>query len=288
MHHWLRFGLLLPVFSLLGGCLRFSPFELDMTDEQRDQTSKNLAKLAAQPRPAASPEQPLRFALLADSHDGYNNFGRIVDEINSRPEIELVLFAGDITDFGATQEFVWAWKEFSRLKAPFFISPGNHDGLSQGTRAFAKMFGPTDYQFEYAGLNFVSLNTNTIEWGLDSPDLDGLRQRLATSSAESVLFTHQGPISSPHISEQATAQLLQILAETPVSLYLFGHVHEKFAAAQDGATFYIKTASALEGHWMMVETDGVNVSPIACVFDVCDQPILDHVPTTPTAMKETP
>src|SRR5690606_38222231 len=128
---------------------------------------------------------------------------------------------------------VWAWKAFSRLNAPFFATPGNHDGLSQGTRLFSKMFGPTDYQFEYSGLQFLSLNTNTIEWGLDSPDLDGLRERLAESSAKSVLFTHQGPMASVHIEEQASRELLQILTEEPVSLYLFGHLHENFAAAED-------------------------------------------------------
>jgi predicted phosphodiesterase len=243
----LGFAALLPFITSVSGCLRFSPFELELTEEQRDQTAKSLAKLGAQPRPAASPDTPLRFALIADSHDGYDNLGLIVDEINARPEIELVLYAGDITDFGATQEFVWAWKEFPRLKAPFFATPGNHDGLSQGTKLFSKMFGPTEYQFEYAGLQFVSLNTNTIEWGLDSPDLDGLRQRLMESAAKSVLFSHQGPGPSLHIDEQASAKLLRVLSEEPVSLYLFGHLHEDFAAAQDGDTFYVKTASALDG-----------------------------------------
>jgi predicted phosphodiesterase len=266
--------------------MRFSPFEIELSDEQRDQLRKNLAKVTAHPRAAASPDAPFRFALLADSHDGYDDFGEIVDEINARPEIELVLFAGDITDFGASQEFIWAWKEFSRLKVPFFVTPGNHDGLSQGTAVFSKMFGPTEYQFEYAGFQFVSLNTNTIEWDLDAPDFAGLTQRLGQSSLRSVIFTHQGPISDPHITPQASAELLRILADEPVSLYLFGHVHENFAAAQDGDTLYVKTASALEGHWMIIETDGQTFSPTGCLFDECGQPIEPNVPTTPTAMKE--
>lgn len=262
--------------------MRFSPFEIELADEQRDQLRKNLATLAAHPREPASPQTPFRFALVADSHDGYDNLGLIVDEINARPEIEMVLFAGDITDFGATQEYVWAWKEYSRLKVPFLATPGNHDGLSQGPSVFARMFGPTDYEFEYAGFQFVSLNTNTIEWGLDSPDLTGLSKRLGESSLKSVIFTHQGPISSPHISAEATAQLLSILKSEPVSAYLFGHLHENFAAAPDGETLYIKTASALDGHWMIIETDGQTFSPNACLFEECGQPIEPEVPSTPT------
>lgn len=288
LSRWARHGVSSCAFLLLTGCMRFSPFEIELADEQRDQLRKNLAKLTAQPRGAASPDAPFRFALVADSHDGYDNFGLIVDEINTRPDIELVLFAGDITDFGATQEFIWAWKEFSRLKAPFFVTPGNHDGLSQGKAVFASMFGPTEYQFEYAGFQFVSLNTNTIEWGLAEPDFAGLIQRLGQSSSRSVVFTHQGPISSPHLTEQASAELLRVLADEPVSLYLFGHVHEKFAAAQDGDTFYVKTASALDGHWMILETDGATFSPTACLFADCEQPIEPEVPTTPTAKKEPP
>jgi predicted phosphodiesterase len=268
--------------------MRFSPFEIELADEQRDQVRKNLAKLTAQPREPASAGAPFRFALVADSHDGYDNFGLIIDEINARPELEMVLFAGDITDFGATQEYVWAWKEYSRLKVPFFATPGNHDGLSQGPSVFSRMFGPTDYQFEYAGFQFVSLNTNTIEWGLDAPDLPGLSKRLGESSLKSVIFTHQGPISSPHISAQATAELLSILKAEPVSLYLFGHLHESFAAAQDGDTLYIKTASALDGHWMIIETDGQTFSPTACLFAECGQPIEPEVPSTPTQKEVQP
>lgn len=280
---WARVAAASCSFLLLTGCLRFSPFEIALADEQREQLRKNLAKLTQHPRGPASPDMPFRFALVADSHDGYDNFGLIVDEINARPEIELVLFAGDITDFGATQEFVWAWKEFSRLKVPFFATPGNHDGLSQGALVFSTMFGPTEYQFEYAGFQFVSLNTNTIEWGLDAPDFAGLTQRLGQSSLKSVLFTHQGPVSTPHISEQATAQLLTILQDEPVSLYVFGHIHENFAAAQDGGTFYVKTASALDGHWMIIESDGETFSPTGCLFAECGEPIEAEVPTTPTA-----
>ncbi|HWA73926.1 MAG TPA: metallophosphoesterase [Polyangiaceae bacterium] len=268
--------------------MRFSPFEIELADEQRDQLQDNLAKISASPREAASPNLPFRFALVADSHDGYDNFGLIIDEINARPEIELVLFAGDITDFGATQEFVWAWKEFSRLNVPFFATPGNHDGLSQGPAVFSKMFGPTDYQFEYAGLQFVSLNTNTIEWGLDTPNLTGLSERLGESSLKSVLFTHQGPNPSAHVSDQASAELLSILKDEPVSLYLLGHLHEGFAAAQDGDTLYVKTASALDGHWMIIETDGQTFSPTACLFAECGQPIESQVPSTPTGNEVQP
>jgi hypothetical protein len=73
-----------------------------------------------------------------------------------------------------------------------------------------------------------------------------------------------------------------------VSLYTFGHVHENFAAAQDGDTFYVKTASALEGHWMIIETDGVNFSPTGCLLSACDQQILGQVPATPTATELEP
>jgi hypothetical protein len=50
-------------------CMRFSPFQVELSTEEREHTAKNLAKLASRPRGPASPEAPLTLAFLADTHD---------------------------------------------------------------------------------------------------------------------------------------------------------------------------------------------------------------------------
>src|SRR5688572_25167106 len=103
---WLVTGLAaLPPFS----CVRFSAFEVDPSADERDVTEKSLRALGARNRAPASRDEPLSFAFLSDTHDGYDQFRGIVSAINARPELEFVLHAGDLTDFGTQQEYHWAY-----------------------------------------------------------------------------------------------------------------------------------------------------------------------------------
>jgi hypothetical protein len=112
--------LLVLAASIMAACLRFSPFQVDLDDQQRDQTNKNLTLLAQRPRAPVSAEAPLTFAFISDTHQGYRNFGQIVDAINARSDVELVLHGGDLTDFGTQQEYIWSFDIFSKLRVPYF------------------------------------------------------------------------------------------------------------------------------------------------------------------------
>jgi hypothetical protein len=64
-----------------------------------------------------------------------------------------------------------------------------------------------------------------------------------------------------------------------VDAYFYGHVHEGFARERVGDTEFVKTATALEGAWMRVTTDGTTFDVSACRFDDCDvEPLLDTAP----------
>lgn len=251
-------------------CLRYSPFEVDLTDEMRDQTAKNLAKLAALPRDPVSPQQPLRFAFIADTHGHHAKWNRVVDYLNARSDIELVVHTGDLTDHGMAQEYEWAWEVFSRLRMPFFAAPGNHDGLANGPVLWGMMFGPENFVVDYAGVRFLFFNSNPNEWHHADPDFEWLRGELAAAgSAPKWIVTHQPPSSVPHLSEVQTLQLWRTLRRGGVDAYLYGHLHDDFAAREVEGITFAKARGADDGAFYVVTTDGIDVQLEACIVDSC-------------------
>jgi len=253
-------------------CVQFSPFETDLPGEMRDQTAKNLAKLAARgQRPPASPERPLTLAFIADTHDGYAKWNRIVDYLNTRSDIELVVHSGDLTNHGTANEYRWAHDAFSRLNAPFFAAPGNHDGLANGPRLYRAMFGPENFVVEYAGIHFLFFNTNPNEWEHEDPDFGWLGAELARGrAARTWVVTHHPPTSPPHLTDAQSLQLWRTLSAGGADGYLYGHLHDDFAARDVLGIEFAKARSALDGSYYVITTDGSSMRLEACVIDACE------------------
>jgi 3',5'-cyclic AMP phosphodiesterase CpdA len=251
-----------------------------LSDEERNLTSKNLKRLAAADRPSVSADAPLTFAFLSDTHDGYDEFDHIVAAINARSDIELTLHGGDVTDFGTKLEYVWAQESLATLRAPFLVAPGNHDGLANGRQLYADMFGPTNFDFAYAGIHFVVINTNTLEWNITEPDFAWI-ERAVTSPGYSatIVLSHQPPHSKPHLPDHVGDRLSDMLERAGVSLYLYGHYHEGVSLRSEGSVIYAKAETALNGAWMVIHTDGSSYSFELCRLDTCapapaPQPVL--------------
>lgn len=266
---WLLAGLAL---AGLGACIKFSPFQDSVDAERRDQTAKNLATLAARRRVPVSPEHPLTFAFLSDTHDGYDETHLIVEAINARPDIEVVFHGGDLTDFGSAQEYEWFYEEINQLKAPFVVVTGNHDGLSQGKSIYEQMFGPDNFSFVYADLKFVFFNSNTLEYDLVHPDWPWFAGQLANEEGakQVVVVTHQPPDADLNFTAEDREYNQQLQRDKRVFLDLYGHVHEDWLVRRDGPVTYFKTQTALNGTWAALTTDGEHIWYETCHHDVCD------------------
>lgn len=255
--------------ALLAGCLRFSPFEVDLPDDEQHQNEKNVALLAARPRPPVSPDHPLTFAFLADTHDGLDQWKRIVASLNARTDLEFVVHGGDFTDFGSQQEYRWAFDVYTKLRVPFLMVAGNHDGLANGPRLWAKMFGAEDFVVRYAGVRFVFFNVNTQEFG-HPLDLDWLAN-LPSDPGDVTTFVvaHQPPLSPPDIEMDVATAYWQALEAIGTRAYFYGHLHDLFGHRQTHDIAFAKVETAMDGAYYVVTTDGAQISLQACVYDDC-------------------
>ncbi len=105
--------------------------------------------------------QNFTFAHVTDTHIGgktsSEDLQKTIDDINSIPNIDFVLFTGDITEFGSDNELEEAKKLIDQLNKPWYIVPGNHDSKwsESGCNSFVRIFGSESFCFEHEGILFI-------------------------------------------------------------------------------------------------------------------------------------
>jgi Icc protein len=263
------------------GCLRFTPFQTDLDEGQRDQTRKNLERLADDPVPVG----PVRLAFVSDTHWGLEELHAIVDWVNAQGDVSLLLHGGDLTEFGSRQEYVWAHDALRRLRVPWFVAPGNHDLLASGADLYGEMFGPRNVAFDGAGYRFLLLDTNTFEPERRALPLAWLGDQLATmpEGMRAVVFTHHPPDSRPDIRPDEEPAYRRLQREGRVAVNLHGHLHSREYVRQDGPVTHVNARGGLRGHFVLVTLDGDAVEVRRCDAEGgCGTP----VPPEPVAADE--
>lgn len=260
-----------------GACMRFTPFQVDLDDDEIDETAKNLARLAAVP---STPGETITIGLLSDTHDGYATASDVFAQLDTRPEVRFSLHAGDFTDFGSQQEYVWFHDRFVGRRAPCLVAVGNHDALANGKKLYAQMFGPQNFSFRHASVKVVVFNSNSIEYGATDPDLAWLEREVNEHADDEgvLILTHQPPESRPHFTEEAEARYRQIQRDAKVLANLNGHIHEEFVVSRDGPTTYLRVKAALSGAYALVTTNGKNLSWTRCATSTGCEPTEVLVP----------
>ena len=243
------------IASGIGACIQFSPFETDLADDEQDLTRKNLERLAA----SAPPAGPWRFAVLSDSHLAYDELHDIVDALNSRGDIELVVHLGDMTALGLRQEYRNTRAILDRLAMPYLTAIGNHEALSNGRQLYAAMFGPYDYSFRYGGIKFLVYNANQPEFDQDLPNLAWL------DSEASDLDGDRGVIACSH--RKPAARTLEVLERHHVLGALAGHTHHR--SWLDGTPIRYVVDTAEHRAYAVIEVGEPRLTILSCVGGQC-------------------
>lgn len=217
----------LTLLTLLTSCdqFEFSPNQSFDRSSPSNLNAQNLARLRQN-----AEDDTVTIVFAGDTQRWYDEQERFVKKVNSLENVDLVLLAGDISDFGILQEFKWVQKRLSALRAPYFCIIGNHDMVANGRQIFQQMFGPLNYSFVYGGIKFIAHNTNGLEApGENTPDLGWLSRELQNTEGAGYLVTvsHVPPFNAEEFGTESVKPYADLLQNTPNLLVsLHGHVHQ--------------------------------------------------------------
>ena len=179
-------------------------------------------------------DRVVRFAYLADLHISEASppsldLENSVNDINSMTDLDFVILAGDITEFGSDVEIERAKSILDKLTVPYYIVAGNHDSKwsESGCNTFAKVFGYEHFNFDFGGIQFIGCNSGpnmrmapalvpreSIVW------LDSLTKVLPKDKP--VIFINHYPLDDAMLNYK---NVLDLIARTNIQVALCGHGH---------------------------------------------------------------
>ena len=231
-----------------------------------------FAILASCSRPAELPKlaplpdgQPFTFAVIGDYRgDSEGNPPAVlldIFEAINRDNPAFVLSTGDLIngypeeDEAQTRKLWNGYRTaLQKLKPPIFHVPGNHDIFNDvSARLWRKFLGPTYYAFDYAGVRFVGLDSETTRGRIAGKQLTWLRRQLDSAKAQRLfVFCHQPlfPVDG-HIGSSLDAFPTErdelhrlLLAQRPrLAAVFLGHEHLFHFERRDGVPYYISAGS---------------------------------------------
>lgn len=145
-----------------------------------------------------SQKEEIRFIFMGDTQRWYNETEDFVEAVNQRSDIDFVIHGGDISDFGATKEFMWQRDILNELSIPYVVIIGNHDYLGNGEQAFRKVFGLPNFSFVAGGIKFTCLDTNALDNSYERaiPDFSFIEETISQekeSYEKSIIAMHVPP-----------------------------------------------------------------------------------------------
>lgn len=173
----------------------------------------------------------IRFVFVGDTHRNDKETEAFVNHVNQREDIDFVLHAGDMTDFGYKKEFEWSYKLLKSLKIPHFVLIGNHDIPAYGDLVYESVYGPLNFSFIAGKYKFIAVNTNKMEYDkpMDIPDFNFLEKETADCEQYigTIVVMHAPPGCDQFEEEELIERFSGKLTAIP-NLYvcLHGHTHK--------------------------------------------------------------
>ncbi len=205
---------------------------------------------------ACSGKRTIRFAVISDTQRWYDETAAAVDALNARDDIDFVIHAGDLTDWGLRGEFEHQRDLFERLRFPYVVLLGNHDCIATGAAVFRKVFGEPDFAFTAGSVRFVCLNTNALEYDyVGVPNFGFVEAELAAYPAgcdRTVAVMHASP-ASEQLGGEPARRLHDLLCRFPalqVCVHGHGHSYEVSEPFEDGVR-YIQNDAIVDRNYLV-------------------------------------
>lgn len=226
---------------IMTGCekMEYSPNQAFSESSEKDLNRKNIERLIATP----NNDDTIRIAFIGDTQRFYDECELFVNAVNNMAGVDMVIIAGDISQYGLLREFEWINGIFSRLKMPYISIIGNHDMVGNGMEIYKHTFGPMDFTFVYDSVKFVCHNTNSREYAFNGsvPDIAWLgREAITGPEIKRVLpVSHVPPYHADFDPNLEAIYARTIRSSEKTTLSLHGHVHysQDFYPYDDGVRY---------------------------------------------------
>ncbi|MBL8966137.1 MAG: metallophosphoesterase family protein [Spirochaetaceae bacterium] len=210
----------------------------------------------------------MRILIVSDIHGSADALRAVEEEIEAA---DLILAAGDFTDFGGAEELAELIGLLGRGKAPIAAVPGNCDRA--GARRLLEAEGlSADGRLLVAGGVLVagagggSFRTGLTPYERTEEELDESIEAALNQAADHVaasplvILTHTPPhgtdVDLRHGSHVGSRALRTILDEVAPVLWVSGHIHESRAVSREGATLLVNPGPLHEGWYAVAELGG--------------------------------
>lgn len=207
----------------------------------------NAAEIATLPAKAAGSD--VKIAVSGDTQRKYFEAELFVENINARNDVDFVILNGDISDFGLLLEFEGIYKIYSRLKVPFISVIGNHDQVANGYDIYRRMYGETNFTFNYAGIKFICHDSNSREHNFDGtiPDMKWLKNNLGLEQGiDHIIALSHVPPTDADFDQKLSKPYEELFNTTPGMLAsIHSHQHQPdviFRTSDAGIPFIITNA----------------------------------------------
>lgn len=235
--------ILLSIILCFQACDMFEPHPYDtFVDGEKDLNNTNIRLVTER----LKEKKEFRFAFISDTQRWYDETKDFVADINQRDDVEFILHGGDLTDFGATHEFILQRDIMLGFKRPWFALLGNHDCLGTGEDVYEEIWGNPNFYFVAGNVLFVCLNTNCMEYDYSEPIPDfSFLERLLGNIPEgvdkTVVVMHVPPYDMEFNNNVARVFQLYLKQFPNLLFCLNGHGHSYNANEifDDGIIYYM-------------------------------------------------
>lgn len=225
----------------MAGCVEYHPYDMRI-EGAKDVNRTNIDRIECE----CAGKRDLKVAVISDSQRWYDELEDVIEDINSRTDIDFVLHAGDVSDFGLRDEFEIQRDMLAKLKRPCVCLIGNHDCLSTGEYIFKEVFGELNFAFTAGVVRFICLNTNAMEFDIREsvPNFGFLSEQIELANdsriEKSVVAMHAQPYSDQFDNDLATIFQRHLHQFPDLQFCVHGHGHRfrEEDIFDDGVIYY--------------------------------------------------
>ena len=237
---------LLSLFMIilsLSSCEMFEPHPYDTHVRGKTDLNNIFIKEITE---SLKDKKKFRFAFISDTQRWYNDTKDLVKDINRHKDIDFIIHGGDLSDFGATNEFTLQRDIMLDFNSPWVTLLGNHDCLGTGEDVYQRIWGDPNFYFQAGNLLFICLNTNCMEYDYSEPVpdfsfLENLIKNLPEGVDKTIVAMHVPPFDLEFNNN--VAQIFQVYLKQFPNLQFclngHGHSYKVTDMFEDGVLYYM-------------------------------------------------